>query len=129
MVRLKNNLLKGMAKTTSKYHSKKVVIDGIEFQSHKEGNRYSQLKILEKAGLIKDLELQKTFELQEGFKLNGKSHRKITYIADFYYYDNHLKRYVVEDVKGYKTEVYKLKKKMFMYKYQVELIEVWQERY
>ena len=109
----------------SKYHSKKVIYDGIEFDSKKEATRYSQLKILEKAGLIKNLELQKVFELQEGFKLNGKSYRKITYVADFYYYDNHLKRYVVEDVKGYKTEVYKLKKKMFMYKYQVELIEVW----
>ena len=44
MVRVKSNFLKGMVGTTSKYHSKKVVIDGIEFDSKKEGNRYIQLK-------------------------------------------------------------------------------------
>lgn len=117
MVRLKNNLLKGMVGATSKYHSKKVIIDEIEFDSKKEATRYSELKILEKAGLIKNIELQKVFELQPSFKKNGKTYRKITYKADFYYYDTHLERYIVEDVKGFKTEVYKLKKKMFEYVY------------
>ena len=125
MVRLKNNFLKGMAGTTSKYHSKKVIIDGIKFDSKKEGDRYIQLKILEKAKLIKDLELQKSFELQPTFRKNGKTYRKIVYIADFYYFDNHLGKYIVEDVKGYKTKEYALKKKMFEYVYKdLELIEV-----
>ena len=125
MARLKNNLLKGMVKTTSKYHSKKVVIDGIEFDSKKEAERYMQLKLLERAKLIKDLELQKSFELQPSFKKNGKTYRKIVYIADFYYFDNHLDKYVVEDVKGFKTKEYALKKKMFEYVYKdLELIEV-----
>ncbi len=117
MVKVKKILLKDMVGTTSKYHSKKIIIDGIKFDSIREGKRYEELKILEKAGLIKDIELQKEFILQPSFKKNGKTYRKITYKADFYYYDNHLKRYVVEDVKGMKTEVYKLKKKLFEFKY------------
>ena len=109
----------------SKYFSKKVIINGIKFDSKKEGDRYIQLKMLEKAKLIKNLELQKTFELQPSFKKNGKTYRSITYKADFYYYDNHLERYVVEDTKGFKTETYKIKKKLFEYKYSdLELLEV-----
>ena len=117
MVRLKNNLLKGMGRTTSKYHSKKVRVDGIEFDSKKEAKRYSELKLLERVGEIKELELQKVFELQPSFKKNGKTYRKTTYKADFYYFNNRTGKYIVEDVKGFKTEVYKLKKKMFEYKY------------
>ena len=125
MVRLKNNLLRGMVRTTSKYHSKKVIVDGIEFDSKKEAKRYSELKLLERAGNIKELELQKVFELQEGFKKNGKTYRKITYKADFYYFDNRAGKYICEDVKGFKTEVYKLKKKMFECKYKdLELREL-----
>lgn len=125
MIRLKNSSLKGMGKVTSKYHSKKVILDGIEFDSKKEAKRYSELKLLERAGQIKDLELQKVFELQPSFKKNGKTYRKTTYKADFCYFDNEKGKYIVEDVKGFKTEVYKLKKKMFEYKYQdLELKEI-----
>ena len=123
MARVKKIFSKGMAET--KYHSKKVIIDGIKFDSKRESERYINLKILEKAGMIKELELQKVFELQPTFKKEGKTYRKITYVADFFYYDNHLKRYIAEDVKGYKTEVYKIKKKMFEYLYpNLELFEV-----
>ena len=109
----------------NKYKNKKVAVDGIEFDSKREAKRYGQLKLLEKAKLIKELELQKTFELQPSFKKNGKTYRSITYKADFYYYDNHLERYVVEDTKGFKTETYKIKKKMFEYVYpELELIEL-----
>lgn len=102
----------------NKYHNKKIIIDGHEFDSIKEGEHYKQLKLLEKAGIIKELELQKKFELQPNFiDNNGKKHRAITYIVDFYYYDTIEQCYIAEDVKGYKTEVYKIKKKMFMYKY------------
>lgn len=109
----------------NKYSNKKVILDDIKFDSKREGNRYMELKMLEKSGLIKELELQKEFELQPSFKKSGKTYRKITYKADFYYFDNHLGRYVVEDVKGFKTDVYNLKKKMFEYKYpDLELLEV-----
>lgn len=100
-----------------KYHSKKVIVDGIKFDSLKEAKRYNELKILEKANEITELRLQVKFELQPSFKKNGKTIRKIEYIADFTYYDNKLNKYIIEDTKGYKTEVYKLKKKLFEYKY------------
>ena len=99
-----------------KYNAKKIVIDGIEFDSKKEGKRYQELKMLEKAGKIKDLKLQPVFLLQEGFYYQGKAIRQITYRADFEYVDEKGNR-VVEDVKGFKTDVYKLKKKLFLKKY------------
>lgn len=101
----------------SKYHSKKTVVDGIEFMSKKEAERYCELKLLEKAGKIKDLRLQYQFELQPYFKKNGKTYRAITYIADFTYFDNKRMKNVVEDVKGYRTKEYRLKKKLFEYKF------------
>lgn len=104
-----------------KYHNKKIIIDGIVFDSTKEGKRYQELKLLERAGVIKDLELQKEFELQPSYKKNGRTVRKISYIADFCYYENG--KYVVEDAKGCKTQVYKLKKKMFEYRYDYEIRE------
>ena len=108
-----------------KYHSKKTTIDGITFDSKKEANRYCELRLLEKAGKIKDLRLQHQFVLQPPFKKNGKSIRAITYVADFVYYDFERMRNVVEDVKGYKTDVYQIKKKMFEYKYpDLTIIEV-----
>jgi hypothetical protein len=55
--------------------------------------------------------------LQDGFKKNGKTYRKIVYKADFEYFDIQQGKVIIEDVKGVKTEVYKLKKKLFEYKY------------
>ena len=55
---------------------------------------------------------------------NGKHIRAISYVADFYYYDNKLGCYVVEDTKGFRTDVYKLKKKMFKYKYNAIIKEL-----
>lgn len=109
----------------SKYHAKKTEVDGIRFQSRKEGERYAELKLLERAGRIRSLVLQPKFELQEGFtNAEGKKIRAITYIADFMYYDCDLDRTIVEDVKGMKTEVYKLKKKLFEYKYGMVVREI-----
>ena len=101
----------------SKYHSKKIIIDGITFDSKAEAQRYSELKLLERAGKIKDLSLQHKFELQPSFKKNGKTIRAIVYVADFVYLDLERMVSVVEDVKGYKTKEYLLKKKMFEYKF------------
>ena len=120
MVRLKNNSLKGMAKTTSKYKNKKIIYDGITFDSIKEKNRYIELKILEKAELIKELEMQPKFLLIDTIRYKGKTYPKTYYIADFRYYDNHLKKYIVEDVKSKitaKDKTYRLKIKMLLSKY------------
>lgn len=98
----------------SKYRAKKTVVDGIEFDSRREANRYCELKLLEKAKEIRNLELQPRFLLQDKFKdKQGNTHRKIEYVADFMYVDKQ-GRNVVEDVKGVLTDVYKIKKKMFL---------------
>lgn len=102
----------------NKYFNKKVILDGIKFDSRKEADRYLDLKLLNKLGLIKELELQKTFELQPKYVNNKGEHiRAITYKCDFFYYDTKKKQYIVEDTKGFKTEVYKIKKKLFEYVY------------
>lgn len=101
----------------NKYNAKKVVVDGITFDSKREAARYKELKALERVGKIDCLDLQPRFELQESFKHDGKTVRKIEYVADFKYLDVALEKWVVEDVKGMKTDVYKLKKKLFLHKY------------
>lgn len=111
----------------NKYHNKKVIYNGITFDSIKEKNRYIELKLLERAGVIKDLKLQYEFELQPAFTINNKKIRKISYIADFYYFDNKLNDYVIEDVKSEitkKDKTYCLKKKLFQYKYKREIYEI-----
>ena len=107
-----------------KYHNKKVIYDGYTFDSIKEKNYYIKLKILEKRGKIKELELQKEFELQPSFRLNNKTSRKIIYRADFTYKTADDDRLHVVDVKGFRTDVYRLKKKIFEYKYKIEIEEI-----
>lgn len=104
----------------NKYNAKKTVVDGIEFDSIREADRYCELKLLEKANEIRSLELQPRFLLQDKFKdRNGKTHRKIEYVADFMYINKDDKK-IVEDVKGMMTDVYKLKKKLFLNLYDEE---------
>ena len=85
------------------------------FDSKKEKRRYDELLILEKAWKIKDLELQPRFLLLDKFSHNSETIRKLTYVADFRYKKEG--KIYVEDVKGYKTKVYKMKKKLFLQKY------------
>lgn len=99
----------------NKYHNKKVQVDMYVFDSIAESKRYKELKLLEQAGEISELELQPRFLLQEGFRKNGKTFRKIEYIADFQYIENG--KLVIEDVKGKETEVFKLKRKLFEHEY------------
>ena len=108
----------------AKYHNKKVEYDGYTFDSIKEKNYYIKLKLLEKAGKIKELELQKEYELQPSFKLNNKTSRKITYRSDFTYKTTEDDKLHVVDVKGFRTDVYRLKKKLFEYKYRIEIEEI-----
>ena len=103
------------AEKKHKYNAKAIVIDGIKFSSKKEGQRYSQLKLQEHCGFIKDLKLQPVFVLQEGFEHDGKKERPIKYVADFAYEKNG--RTIVEDAKGMRLPAYKIKRKMFLKKY------------
>ena len=98
-----------------KYRNKKTQVDMYVFDSVLEARRYKQLALLERAGEIKNLKLQVPFLLQESFRKNGKTYRKIEYIADFVYEENG--QTIVEDTKGIKTDVFKIKQKLFEYKY------------
>ncbi len=104
----------------SKYHNTKTVANGIKFDSKLEAERYAQLKILERAGVIRDLELQPEYELIPSFKKNGKAWRKTVYKADFRYILCDGDRIIIEDVKGSTaviTDIFRLKQKLFEYKY------------
>lgn len=105
----------------NKYGNQKTTIDGIQFHSKKESERYF---ILKHDKNIKNLKIQPKFELQEAFdvevlcddgKLKKTRIRAISYVADFEYDEGDW--HVVEDVKGFKTQVYQLKRKLFIKKY------------
>ena len=103
-----------------KYHNKKTVIDGFKFDSKLEAERYAQLKMMECAGVIRDLELQPEYELIPSFKKDGKTWRKTVYKADFRYILCEDDKTIIEDVKGSTaviTDVFRLKQKLFEYKY------------
>ncbi len=95
----------------NKYRNKKVIVDNIRFDSNLEATRYRELKLLQRAKEISNLRLQVPFVLQEGFKKNGKTYQAIKYIADFVYEEKG--RTIVEDTKGIKTDVFKIKQKIF----------------
>lgn len=103
-----------------KYHNIKISVDGIKFDSKLEAERYAQLKMMERAGVIRDLELQPEYELIPSFKKDGKTWRKTVYKADFRYILCEDDKTIIEDVKGsisVITDVFRLKQKLFEYKY------------
>lgn len=103
-------------KSPSKYHNEKITYQGETFDSKKEFEYYLLLKDREKRGEIKELKRQVTFEIQPGFIMpDGKKIRPITYLADFVYTDAKTLERKVIDVKGFRTEVYNLKKKLLAY--------------
>lgn len=111
----------------SKYRNRKTEIDGIVFDSLKEGRRYQELKLLEKAGFVKDIRLQVPFVLLPSQKnTEGKVvERKVSYYADFVYKERKGDEWqtVVEDVKGTRTEVYRLKRKLMLFVHGIEVQE------
>lgn len=107
-----------------KYNNRKVTYDNHKFDSKKECEYYLHLKDLLKEKAIINLELQKEFILQDKFKINNKTIRKISYIADFSFVTTKDNKLHVVDIKGFKTDVYKLKKKLFEYKYGIEIEEL-----
>jgi len=107
----------------NKYHARKTTVDGIMFDSKKESERYCVLKLMEKAGQISCLICQAPYVVLDDYVLDGKKKRGITYIADFEYLDSN-KVIHTEDVKGVKTDVYKLKKKLFESRYHRTIEEI-----
>jgi hypothetical protein len=81
----------------------------------KEARRYDELTLCLKGKVISSLELQPRFLLQDDYKYKSSKIQPIYYVSDFLYKDLERKVWVVEDTKGMKTEIYKLKKKIFIY--------------
>lgn len=125
----------------SKYNSKKVVVNGIEFASQKEGNRYKELLLLERAGKISHLQTQVKYELipaqyVDTIVYSQKTNkpktvkklveRRTMYIADFVYQKDG--ETIVEDVKGYRQNgaytVFVIKRKLMLYKFGIRVKEV-----
>lgn len=105
----------------SKYRNLLVFIDGVRFASKSEAARYQELRLLEKAGEIRDLELQPRYELQPPFTdRDGKRWRAIYYVSDFEYWEG--EQGVAEEVKGFETAVWRMKRKMMIYRHpEIEL--------
>ncbi len=124
-------------RTNSKYGNRKTEAGGRTFDSTKEARRYRQLQALERAGVIYGLACQVRFELvppqrepdtygPRGGRKPGKiknGYSGVAYYADFVYYEKD-GRQVVEDVKGFKTDVYKIKKQLMADKYGIYISEV-----
>jgi hypothetical protein len=122
----------------SKYHSKKVTVDGITFDSKREANRYRELLLLERAGAISHLKRQVRFpllpavyeEYERYSKVSGKRltngrrciERAVFYVADFCYTQDG--KPIVEDVKGHRTKEYILKRKMMRFFHGIEVKEI-----
>lgn len=88
------------------------------YDSKREAKRAAQLELMEKAGIIFNLEKQVKFELQPAFRnKQGVAIRRIEYICDFVYYDVKGEYWVAEDSKGFRTKDFILKSKMFQFKH------------
>lgn len=99
----------------SKYGNKRTTVEGEKFASKKEAKRWLALQCIQRAGTINDLDRQVRFSLD----INGQ--HICDYVADFVYRDK--EGYVAEDCKGYRTEVYKLKKILMKAVLGIEVVE------
>ena len=108
----------------NKFGAVKKVVDDVKFDSTKEANRYAQLKLLVRAGKIKDLRLQVRYDLipKQKFR-DGTTMIGTYYLADFVYFDCDKGCEVVEDVKGKKTDVYQIKRKLMKLILDIEVYE------
>lgn len=107
----------------AKYGNRKITVNGITFDSLREYARWQELKWLQRAGHITDLERQVKYELIPAQRINGKLvERAVSYIADFVYKEKG--QTVVEDAKGAKTKEYILKRKMMLYFHNIRIKEV-----
>jgi hypothetical protein len=108
-----------------KYGATPTTVDGIRFHSAKEARRYGELKLLEKAGEIRELELQPRFPLLTPVPGSTTGRARVgDYVADFRYREGQKGLLVVEDVKGFKTQAYRWKKKHVEAQYGIQIREV-----
>lgn len=108
-----------------KYHNIKTEADGYIFDSRKEARRWNELKLWERCGGIENLRRQVRYTLINGQRWrDGKKHRDTTYVADFVYTISDTGELVVEDVKGVRTQAYKIKRELMKQIYDIEIKEV-----
>lgn len=109
-----------------KYGNRKTELDGIVFDSRREANRWAELKLMEKAGEICDLQRQVPFLLIPAQRdANGRViEREVKYVADFCYVDMRALEKVVEDTKGVRTKEYVIKRKLLLYRHGIRIKEV-----
>lgn len=106
-----------------KYGAQKTVVDGITFDSKAEARRYAELLLLQKGGVISDLQRQVTFTLIPAqYDGNFCVERALKYVADFVYLEDGKR--VVEDVKGLRTKEYIIKRKLMLYIHGIRIREV-----
>lgn len=108
----------------SKYGAVRTTVDGVTFASRKEANRYCELKMLQAAGKIRQLRLQPEFSLDAGGKIVGVYRADFEYIAPVTNAPVPLWSKVVEDVKGFKTPLYRWKKKHVEAQYGITIREL-----
>jgi hypothetical protein len=101
----------------SKYHARRTKVGNIWFDSAAEARRYGELRLMEKAGVISELELQVPYPLCVA------GHRICLYKADFRYFDRERQVWVVEDVKGVRTAEYKIKRNLMRAIHGIEILE------
>lgn len=109
----------------NKYGNRKTTVDGRTFDSRKEATRFAELSLMQRAGLISDLQTQVPFEVIPAQKRNGKTvERPVKYVADFVYTENG--ETVVEDVKSVATRTpeYIIKRKLMLYEFGIQIIEI-----
>lgn len=98
-----------------KYHNTKTVVEGETFDSKFEAKRFCELRAQLNAGAIHSLKIHPRYLLQDKFKdVMGTPHRAIFYEGDFEYFDKISQIKVIEDCKGFETEIYRIKKKLFL---------------
>lgn len=109
----------------NKYGNQSCEVDGIRFSSQLEARYYQRLKLLQRIGEVTDIKLQEPYILQPAYELpDGTKVREIKYVADFVVSFSDGRKQVV-DTKGMRTPIYKLKKKMLLYKYpDIDFVEV-----
>lgn len=100
----------------SKYNAKKTAVGDLVFDSRREAKRYVELREMERSGEISNLQRQVRVELVPSFDCDGQHFRGIYYVVDFTYTDAD-GNIVWEDVKGMKTSVYLIKRKLAAYRY------------
>lgn len=118
----------------SKYHSKKVIVNGVTYDSQREYRRFCELSLLQRAGAITELQRQVEFELipaqrepdtvgvRGGIRKGRVIEYAVKYVADFVYYENGKK--VVEDTKGFKTKDYIIKRKLMLWVHGIRIREI-----